>query len=129
MSSEDTLLRTQPKMWKANPAGFIISILLIPTGIGILILFFWWLSTYNRELIVTKTRTRKRTGILSNETTELEHRDVKNIQVEQGPIQNLMGTGTLRLSSAGQAGMELEMNSVENPEGIRDLIYDQRERE
>lgn len=129
MTEEDILLTTQPKMWRAHPVGLIISVLLIPVGIGALVLLFWWLSTYSRELIITEERTRKRTGILSNNTSELEHADVKNIQVEQGPIQNLMGTGTLRLSSAAQSGLEIKIDSIEGPEEIRDLIYSAREGE
>lgn len=128
--SEDVLLRTQPKMLKGNPGLFILSILLIPVfGIGLIILLFWWLSTYSRELVITKNRARRRSGILSNQTSELEHRDIKNVQVEQGIIQNLTGCGTVRLSSAGQSGMEIEVNSIEDPEGIRDLIYQQRDRD
>lgn len=115
-------------MWRTHPIWFAACILLIAAyGAGLVFLGIWWLVTYNRELVVTKNRSRKRKGILANETTELEHQDVKNIQVQQGAIHSLTGVGTLRLSSAGQAGMELNMNGIEDPEGVRDLIYDQRE--
>lgn len=129
MADDDVLLHIRPEMIRARPIGFALSVALIPAyGLGIAILLYWWLSAASRELIVTPQRVRKRTGILSNQTTELEHRDVKNVQVSQGPIQNLMNTGTLRLSSAGQAGIELTMSDVEDPQNIRDLIYRQRER-
>lgn len=128
MPDEDVLLRRQPSMWRTHPIWFTACILLIPAyGVGLVILGIWWLVTYNRELVVTKARSRKRTGILANETTELEHQDVKNIQIQQGAIHSLTGVGTLRLSSAGQAGMELSMHGIQDPEGVRDLVYGQRE--
>jgi membrane protein YdbS with pleckstrin-like domain len=125
---DDVLFRAQPKMWKANPGGVVLSVLLIPAfGLGLLILGVWWLRTWSREIVVTPQRLRKRTGIVSKATTELEHRDVRNVQVEQGPVGRMMGTGTVRVSSAGQSGIEIEIRGVEAPEEIRDLLYDQRE--
>lgn len=127
MPDENVLLRIRPETWKARPVGFMLSIALVPAyGIGILILAYWFLASASCELVVTEERTRKRSGILSNQTTELVHSDVKNIQVSQGPIQNLMDTGTLRLSSAGQAGIELTMTDIESPENVRDFISQQR---
>jgi len=105
---------------------FILLILASFGLVGIPFLAYWWLDTYGRELVVTKKRVRKRQGIVSNQTSELELGDVKNVKVEQGMIQSLTGVGTLRLSSAGQSGMEIVMHSIENPEGVRDLIYDTR---
>jgi hypothetical protein len=125
--TDEALLHVHPEMIKARPISFALSVALIPAyGLGIAILLYWWCSTVSSELIVTPRRVQKRTGILSNHVTELEHRDIKNIQVSQGPIQNLMDTGTLRLSSAGQAGIELTMSDIHDPQGIRDLIYQQR---
>lgn len=127
MTDQDVLFRTRPLMIRARPIGFAFSVALIPVyGLGIAILLYWWLSIVSSELVVTPQRVRKRAGILSNRVTELVHRDVKNIQVSQGPIQNFMGTGTLRLSSAGQAGIELTMTDIEDPQHIRDLIYSNR---
>lgn len=128
MTDEEVLLHVHPEMIRARPVGFVFAVALVPAyGLGIAILLYWWLSAVSHELVVTPRRVRKRSGILSNRVTELEHRDVKNIQVSQGPIQNLMGTGTLRLSSAGQAGIELTMTDVDDPQSIRDLIYQQRQ--
>lgn len=128
MTDENVLLRIRPEMIRARPIRFALSVVLIPAyGLGLLLLAYWWLSTVSRELVVTPRRVRKRSGVLANQTTELQHKDVKNVQVRQGPIQNLMETGTLRLSSAGQAGVELTMTDIDDPQGVRDLIYQQQE--
>jgi len=128
MSDEDVLLHVRPEMIRARPIRFVLAVILIPAyGLGLLILAYWWVSTVSRELIVTPRRVRKRSGVLTNQTTELQHKDVKHVQVSQGAIQNLMETGTLRLSSAGQAGVELTMTDIDDPQGVRDIIYQQQE--
>jgi uncharacterized membrane protein YdbT with pleckstrin-like domain len=126
--TDSVLLRTQPKMWKSNPGAVFLCIMLVPVlGLGLLILGIWWLRTWSQELIVTRRGVRKRTGILAKRTTELDHRDVRNVQIDQHPVRRLMGTGTVRVSTAGQGGIELEIHGVEDPEGIRDLLYEQRD--
>jgi membrane protein YdbS with pleckstrin-like domain len=128
MTDESVLLRIRPEMIRARPIQFALSVVLIPAyGLGLVLLAYWWLSTVSRELTVTPRRVRKRSGILANQTTELRHADVKNVQVSQGPIQNLLNTGTLRLSSAGQAGIELTMTDIDDPQGVRDVIYQQQD--
>jgi uncharacterized membrane protein YdbT with pleckstrin-like domain len=88
-----------------------------------------WLSTYSRELIVTSQRARKRTGIIRVSSTEMELRSIRNIQVEQSIMERILGVGTLRLSSAGQSGVELTIRAVDNPKEIRDLILRQLDQE
>ena len=88
-----------------------------------------WLSTYSRELIVTSQRARKRSGIIRVSSTEMELRSIRNIQVEQSIMERILGVGTLRLSSAGQSGVELTIRAVDNPKEIRDLILQQLDQE
>ncbi|WP_263835294.1 PH domain-containing protein [Salinibacter sp.] len=145
--TEDVIFRAQPRLWKAHPfsvtlfgllsatvAPFVLGGALVNTGwtaalmaglCGPLPLLWMWLQARSRELVVTRSRVRKRSGILSNRTTELAHRNIRNVQIDQGPIHRLMQCGTLRLSSAGQSGIELTMRDLDDPEAVRDLIYQQ----
>lgn len=145
---EKVVLRAEPAFWAARPFSVTMLLLssvfvtprliwgldLIPGWASFLLgisagpipLLWLWINANSRELVITSTRARKRSGVLSNMTTELEHRDVRNIQVEQGPIQRLTGCGTLRLSSAGQSGIELVMCDIKSPGSVRDVIYGQR---
>ncbi len=118
----------------ATVAPFVLGGALVGTGWAAVLvaglcgpapLVWMWLRARSRELVVTRSRVRKRSGIVANRTTELAHRNIRNVQIEQGPIHRLMGCGTLRLSSSGQSGIELTMRDLEDPEGIRDLIYRQ----
>jgi Bacterial membrane flanked domain. len=88
--------------------------------------FTWWTSTYFTHLDVTWTHVRRRAGIITNRSSQLRHSDIKNIQVNQGPIQYVFGTGTLELSSAGQAAEEIIMTDIPNPEDVRQRLSNQR---
>ena len=121
--SEETLLELHPAMFRSNPLGFVISVLLIAAvGIGLLILGWWWLETRAAELTITNKRTTQRTGLISKNTTEVLHRDVRNIQVSQSALQRLFGVGSLGISSAGQAGVELQFSGVVDPDSVKALI-------
>jgi uncharacterized membrane protein YdbT with pleckstrin-like domain len=127
MENDEVLLQRNPKMFRNNPIGFSFSLLLVPVvGLGLGILFIWWLRTKMKTLIVTTNKTRIREGILSKKTDEVMHDNVRNIQVEQGVFQRMLGTGKVQISSAGQSGVELTMSGIMNPEEVRDLINKHR---
>ena len=121
--SEGTLLEINPVMFRSNPVGFILSVILIAAaGAGLVILAIWWLKTKAATLTVTNKRTIQRTGLISKKTTEVVHRDVRNIQIDQSVFQRLFGVGSIGISSAGQSGIEIQFTGVRDPDGIKALI-------
>ncbi len=121
--SEGTLLEINPVMFRSNPVGFILSVILIAAaGAGLIILAIWWLKTKAAMLTVTNKRTIQRTGLISKKTTEVLHRDVRNIQIDQSVFQRLFGVGSIGISSAGQSGIEIQVPGVRHPDGIKALI-------
>lgn len=121
-NDEKELIRRHPKMFRNRPFSFTLSLALVPVVIGAVILLVWWIKTHSRCLIVTDEKTRLRKGLLSKETNDVMHSSVRNIQVEQGAFQRLLGTGDIRISSSGQSGIEVNLTGVQNPGEIRDLI-------
>ena len=119
---EETLLIINPAMFRGEPVGFIICVALIPLGIGIGLLLFWWLQCRFTTYTITNLRTIAQTGILSRNTNEVRHIDVRNLQVNQDVFQRMFGFGSVAISSAGQSDIELTMVRVENPYKIADII-------
>jgi uncharacterized membrane protein YdbT with pleckstrin-like domain len=103
-------------MFRNNPVGFILLVILFP--LGIIVLPIWWLACLCTRLTVTESRTILRTGILSKTTNEVRHHDVRNIQVKQGMFQRLFGVGDIGVSSAGQGVIEIEVSGMPNPQAI-----------
>ena len=119
---EETLLTINPAMFRGEPVGFIICVALIPLGIGIVLLLLWWLQCRFTTYTITNLRTIAQTGILSRNTNEVRHIDVRNLQVKQDVFQRMFGFGSVAISSAGQSDIELTMVRVENPYKIADII-------
>lgn len=92
--------------------------------VGALWLGSWWLRTRMDELKVTSKRTIQRSGLVSRFTTEVQHDDVRNIQVDQGFYQRLVGVGDLAISSAGQSNLEIRIAGISQPDQVAKVIRD-----
>lgn len=122
-NAETTLLTVRPSMFRNNPVGFVIAVILIPVlGLGLAILLIWWFRCHNTTLTVTNKRTSLRTGIISKHTREVRHTDVRFLEMKQGIFQRMMGVGTLCVSSAGQGELEIEVGGIPNPQHVKDTI-------
>lgn len=126
MSREKTLYNASPAMFRNNPIGFVVTVALCFVGIGIPILLLWWLRNKDTVLTVTDERTTLRRGILAKSINEVWHRDVRNVQISQSFLQRIFGVGTIGVSSAGQAGMEIEVAGLPAPYKVKALIDQQR---
>jgi hypothetical protein len=121
--SEETLLEMNPAMFRNHPIGFILSVILIAAaGAGLVILAIWWLTTKAAMLTVTNKRAIQRTGLISKKTTEVLHRDVRNIEIDQSVFQRMFGVGSIGIASAGQSGIEIQFAGVRDPDGVKALI-------
>ncbi len=122
--AEDMLFRANPAMFRNKPILFILCLLLIPLGfgLGLLILIIWFLGCKASSLTVTSKRTVFRHGLLSKQTNEVRHQDIRNIQVSQSFLQRIFNVGTVSLSSAGQSEMEIIAAGIPGPQKVADLI-------
>ncbi len=120
---EQKLYEAHPSMFKNNPVGFILSILLVfAYGLGLIILLIWWLKVIGTTLIVTNERVTLRKGILSKHTNEVYHTDIRNVQVSQGIFQRMFGVGTIGIATAGHGDIEIVVKGIPTPERVKSLI-------
>lgn len=122
-NDEQTLYSENPSMFRNHPIWFVVSILLIAAfGVGLLILIPWFIESKSKLLTITNKRAILRKGILSKSTTEVWHDNVRNVQLSQSFLQRILGVGKLGISSAGQSGMEIEINGIPDPEQAKSII-------
>ncbi len=95
---------------------------LIAAGAGLVLFGLWWLRVLNVTLTITTKRSVLRRGIVSKETSEVRHDDVRNLQVEQSFVERLLSVGDIAVSSAGQDEIEIAVEGVRDPERILDII-------
>jgi hypothetical protein len=105
--------------------------LLVPAGLCFVAGGCWWgwraIHARSVALIITTKRTTERRGWLSRSTKEILHDKVQDIQITQSFPQRLLGIGTVGISNAGEAGVEIVVDDLPDPKGIRRTIDAYRE--
>lgn len=115
------LYAEHPAMFKNNPLGFLLSILLVPVGIGILILLYWYLMTKAAKLIVTEHDVLFEKGLLSKERSEIDIDGIRTVKVSQSFSDRIFGVGTIELFTAGDTP-EITAKGMPDPNRVREII-------
>lgn len=115
------LYAANPVMFKNNPLGFLVCILLIPLGIGILILLYWHLQNKSSRLSVTKDHVLHEKGLLSKERSEVDIDGIRTVKVKQSFSNRIFGTGTIELYTSGDHP-EIVAKGMPDPNRVREII-------
>jgi hypothetical protein len=86
------------------------------------VLAVWWLKVHFTMLIVSNKRTVFRHGIISRATSEVQHDDVRNLQLDQNAFERIMAVGDIAISSSGQDEMEIVARDIPHPDEVVALI-------
>ena len=117
-----TLIDTRPKMFRGDPVAFLIALILILAyGLGLLILFAWWIRTLGERLTVTETEIIMERGILSKSRTEIAIGGVRSVDVHQSLFNRMFDTGKIAVFTAGDKP-EIVVAGIESPNQVRDAI-------
>lgn len=118
-----------PVMFKNNPFGFIVSLLLVPAfGLGLIIFLVWYLRCMASRLTVTDSEILFEQGLLSKDRSEISFSSVRTIKVKQSFFNRIFGTGTIELYTAGDTP-EIVAKGMPDPNRIRDLIKQNQDSE
>jgi DNA-directed RNA polymerase subunit RPC12/RpoP len=147
-TSEQVLIETHPAMFRAHPLRFLgVLLLLALAGFGVysgatsahplllwgaaaclavllVLLLVWWLEVRATTLTVTDSRTILRKGLFSRATSEVEHDDIRNIQMDQSFLERLLRVGDIGISSSGQDDLEVIARAIPHPNTVVQTIRD-----
>lgn len=111
-----------PVMFRNNPLGFLLSIVLIPAfGLGILILLWWYLQCRSTKLSVFDNEILFEKGLLSKERSEVNISGIRTIKVKQSFFNRIFGVGTVEIYTAGD-DPEFVAHGLPDPNQVRELI-------
>jgi phage FluMu protein Com len=141
---EQTIVRVRTAMFRSHPFAFLLCLLIVIGGIaGAIVLggatpgaiacwvvaaaaalYFaqWKIRLMGSALEITNKRVIERVGLFSRFTSEVAHRDIRNIQVTQSFFERIMNVGKIGVSSAGQNDIEVVLKDVPNPDKIRKIL-------
>ena len=127
MLPEDSeILKIRPAMFRNKPFTFLGCVILIPVGIGIVLLLLWWIETLAQTLFMSDKFTLYREGILRHHDSQVYHVDVTVINVTRSVFDRMLGVGDIEIGSAATDTCEIVVSGVRNPNDIRRLINSKR---
>jgi len=118
---DEILYQAHPPMFRNNPLGFVLSVLLIAAAIGIIILLVWYVKTRAEQLTITAEELRYEKGILSKSHSELRLASIRSVRVHQTLFQRMFGTGDIDIFTAGDAP-EVTVKGIPDPHEVREII-------
>lgn len=121
-----TLIDTRPKMFRSEPVAFVIAVILIAAcGLGLLILFAWWIRTLGERLTVTQSEITMERGILSKSRSEISINGIRTVDVHQTLFNRMFDTGRVSIYTAGDKP-EIVVSGVESPNLVREVVRRQQ---
>jgi membrane protein YdbS with pleckstrin-like domain len=97
-------------------------------------LWIWLLGTLiyrklSRYYELTTQRLKHRHGFLFRKMNRIELIDIDDVSYEQGPIEAMLGVGTIRLKSTDISHPELRLVGIADTKRVSELIDDARRKE
>jgi uncharacterized membrane protein YdbT with pleckstrin-like domain len=119
--AEEILYEAHPPMFRNNPLGFVISVLLCPVVVGIVILIVWYIRVRSEMLTITNEELHYETGFLSKSRSEVRLTSIRSVRVHQSLMERIFGTGDIEVFTAGDEP-EVTVRGMPNPDQVRELI-------
>lgn len=108
-------------MFRSNPFGFILAVLLIPVGVGIIILLAWYLICLSTKLELEGNDLVLTKGLLSKDRVELDISSIRTVRVYQSFLNRIFNVGSISVFTAGDKP-EIEVAGLPDPHDLRELI-------
>lgn len=119
---EEILWHGAPDELSMVPA-VLVGIPLIPLiGIGLIIIAASYLQIKHTDYVVTNKRLYKKQGMLSRNVIKIDVDKIQNLSFKQGVLGNLLGFGSVEISTAGGGGVQMRFRWIEEPREVHDLI-------
>ncbi len=110
-----------PAMFRARPFAFIGSVILVPVGVGIIILLAWFMKCKATKLEIGGGEITLEEGLLSKDRTEVDMGTVRAVKVYQSFMNRLFGVGDVSVYTAGDEP-EIYAKGMPRPQEFRDII-------
>ncbi len=150
---ERELLQVRPSLWRSRPFTTSLIALAPPllTIVGVvqdwapltnywgwaipliawIALLIWWFRKTQFELLrITSERSIYRYGLLSRNTSEVLHKHVRNIKIEQSFLQRVLSVGSIAIDGSaggGDGDAEVVIKDVPHPRKLKALIDEHRD--
>ena len=119
--------------YRARLGLLVWGVLLLPVGIGLLLLLRAWYLVASTRYRLTTQRLFVQTGLVAKNLEEVELFRVKDVTLDQGFVQRLLGVGTVVVLSTDDTAPRLKLAGLLRPaetkEALRNAFRTARQRE
>jgi membrane protein YdbS with pleckstrin-like domain len=98
---------------------------LVPFALGVLVLLLVWIRVKSCSYRLTNERLFVRRGWLAKHVNELELYRVKDVVVDQGVLQRLLGYGTITVLADDDTTPEMDLVRISSPTKVKEMIRTQ----
>jgi membrane protein YdbS with pleckstrin-like domain len=112
------LYREHPTMFADEPGKFLLACLLVPLGVGIVWLIWWYINNRSTVVTVDENRVSWRSGLFNKDLVEISIKSVRTVRVDQTFVDRIFNCGTLRVYSAGDKP-DIEQAGLPHPDRLR----------
>jgi membrane protein YdbS with pleckstrin-like domain len=98
---------------------------LVPLALGVLLLLLLWIRVKSCSYRLTTQRLFVRRGWLAKHVNELELYRVKDVVVDQGGLQRLLGYGTITVLAEDVTTPQVELVRISSPTKVKEMIRTQ----
>ncbi|TVP79813.1 PH domain-containing protein [Thioalkalivibrio sp.] len=151
-SDNETAYDSHPAMFRNHPLGYLILLLLIilpvvalllfreqiagmgdfppalllaATGLGMLIMLYWYMKTRATRLRITGDEVHLEEGLLSKHHVDLHVGQIRAVRVFQGVLDRVFRVGRIEVFTTGDQP-EFVVGGLPNPHRVRDLVRNRR---
>ena len=120
-TENEALYEAHPRMFADEPLWFVVAVLLVPTGIGVVWLAYWYIRNRCTVVTVTEERVQLSRGILAKERIEVELATVRTVRIDQTFIDRIFNVGILKVYTAGD-NPEIMQKGLPDPASLRTAL-------
>jgi membrane protein YdbS with pleckstrin-like domain len=119
IEGEKVLFRSRLSLWCLSKQ-LALGIVLVPVGIGMLILSWVYAKWKSVEVVVTDRRVTWSIGIVTKDVVDMLLERIESVDVTRGPWGRMLGYGTVQITGTGSSHEPLV--GVRDPMGLRKAV-------
>jgi uncharacterized membrane protein YdbT with pleckstrin-like domain len=108
--------------WRDYFAKIVLGVLLLPVGIGLIVFLYIALDRYGTHYTIRHDRIQTREGIIAKRERSVRLENIRDLWLNQGIVDRILGIGTLGFSTSGGNGAEVVFRGIERPAVLKERI-------
>ncbi|MCA3108131.1 MAG: PH domain-containing protein [Rhodocyclaceae bacterium] len=121
----ESVLHLGRTSWWSLSGYLVLGVVLLPVGVGLILLALAWVKQRSTELAVTNKRVITKFGFIQRDTVELNIQKVESVQVQQGIMGRMLDFGTIVIAGGGSP--QAPVPGISDPMGFRRAFLEAQE--